>query len=138
MSDRTEPRQGSPGHLPPVTPQDEHRYVKPHRAGVVLALAVLAVAVCILIGVLLVLRPGVVWPWGGIALGAIATVVGLIDLSMSNSDLREMAADEMDGSGKVVTAVGRVGALIALLAGVVIFGWGVISVIIAYSRTSQV
>lgn len=138
MSDTTEPKQGSPGHLPPVSPQDEHRYVKPHRARAVFALAVLAVAACILVGVLLVLRPGVAWPWGGIALGAIATVVGLIDLSMSNSDLREMAADEMDRSGRAVTGVGRVGAIIALLAGIVFLGWGVISAIIAYNRASQV
>ncbi len=70
--------------------------VAPHRGGVILALGILGLVVCVICGI---------FAW-----------------VMANNDLRKMAAGQMDRSGEPLTQAGRIVAIVAVIMKLVGFG----------------
>jgi len=96
----------APAEGPPPTPPGgfvpggagTSEFVRPHRGGIVLALGILGLVVCVICG-------AVAW-------------------AMGNTDLKEMAAGRMDRSGEGMTRAGKICGMISVilvLAGVVVW-----------------
>jgi len=74
----------------PVGPQDPAQMqMRPHRGGVILALGILGLVVCV--------------------------ICGIIAWVMGNNDLREMGAGMMDPSGRGLTQAGKICGMISVL-----------------------
>ncbi len=77
----------TPPPTPPPIPSEAP--VKPHRGGAVLALGILGLAVCF--------------------------ILGIIAWTMGSQDLREMAAGRMDRSGEGLTKAGKICGMISVI-----------------------
>ena len=90
----TEPRQGSYGHLPPVSPRDENPYRRPHRAKTLMLYALLS-----LVGI---------FP------------LGLLAWIMADIDLSRMRQGRMDPSGESETRKAKRLGIAGLVLGVLV------------------
>ena len=81
--------------LVPIGPQAQGQQpLKPHRGGVVLALGILGLVVCV--------------------------ICGIIAWVMGNNDLREMTAGTMDPSGRGLTQAGRICGMVSVIMPIVV------------------
>jgi formate hydrogenlyase subunit 4 len=89
-----EEQQGIP--VVPAGPQGPTQMqLRPHRGGVVLALGILGIVCCF--------------------------VLGIIAWVMGNSDLKEMAAGRMDPSGQGLTQAGKICGMVSVLLQIMVF-----------------
>lgn len=76
--------------LAPIGPQAQGQQpLKPHRGGIVLALGILGLVVCV--------------------------ICGIIAWVMGNNDLREMTAGTMDPSGRGMTQAGKICGMVSVI-----------------------
>jgi len=76
--------------LVPIGPQAQGQQpLKPHRGGIVLALGILGLVVCV--------------------------ICGIIAWVMGNNDLREMTAGTMDPSGRGMTQAGKICGMVSVI-----------------------
>jgi hypothetical protein len=87
-----------------VSPAAVQRALKPHRGGAVLALGVLGLVVCFIMGV-------IAWV-------------------MANNDLREMDAGAMDPAGRSMTQAGKVCGIVSVVLAVVPLCIGVLALLV--------